>query len=367
MPMPGMRKRYDISSIVLNGRANIGDPPNLCYDSGMGRKPGQTHKQRAWYKRGTGPVAWLIFAAVRSAFALMQVFPVQWNLRTARLCARIWKRLLPRHFNRAVEHIRLALGDALSDRQVTDLADQCLENVTMFAVEAICLQRVVNRFTFARHIDLVNFDDLLRLLVSGQGFILVTGHYGSFELPGHLLATLGFDVHAVMRPLDNEYLNRFIVQSRRTHGLKLIDKKGAMATAEAIIRDGGLLAFIGDQDAGRKGMFVDFFGQPASTYKSIGLLAMSTKCPIVVGYARRRGHHARYEIGVERVIRPEEWTYEPDPLRWITQAYTSAIESTVRTEPSQYLWIHRRWKSKARTPGARKPHEMKNLITETQA
>jgi Kdo2-lipid IVA lauroyltransferase/acyltransferase len=302
-------------------------------------------KSKAWYKRGTGPIAWLMYAAVRSAFAIMQVFPVEWNLRTARLLAHVWKWLLPRHHRRAVEHLRIAFGAPCSEFELHRQADRCLEGVAMFAVEAVCLPRVINQFTFNRHVDLVNFKEVLHLLTTGQGFILVTGHYGPFELPGHLLALLGFDVHAVMRPLDNDYLNRFIVRSRRTHGLRLIEKKGATASAEAIIRDGGLLGFIGDQDAGRKGLFVDFFGRPASTYKSIGLLAMSTECPIVVGYARRRGHLAHYEIGVERIIRPAEWSDQPDQLRWITQAYTTAIESIVRAEPSQYLWIHRRWKS----------------------
>lgn len=306
-------------------------------------------KPKAWYKRGTGPIAWMIYAAVRSVFAVMQVFPVEWNLRTARLLSGVWKRLLPRHYDRALEHLRLAYGDTMSPVEIDRLARRCLECVTMFAVEAICLPRVVNGSTFDRYVELVNFDEALRLLATGQGFILVTGHYGPFELPGHLLSSLGFDVHAIMRPLDNAYLNRFIVRSRRTHGLKLVDKKGAAARAEQIIRDGGLLAFVGDQDAGRKGMFVDFFHQPASTYKSIGLLAMTTDCPIVVGYARRRGDRALYEIGVERVIHPQEWSNQDDPLRWITQAYTSAIESIVRVAPEQYLWIHRRWKSRPKS------------------
>jgi len=106
--------------------------------------------------------------------------------------------------------------------------------------------------------------------------------------------------------------------------------------------------FIGDQDAGRKGVFVDFFGQTASTYKSIGLLAMASGCPIVVGYARRCGNVARYEVGVQRIIHPHEWESRSAPLHWITQTYTTAIEETVRDAPEQYLWIHRRWKSQPR-------------------
>jgi KDO2-lipid IV(A) lauroyltransferase len=237
------------------------------------------------------------------------------------------------------------------------MAERCLASWTMFAVEAACLPRLISPFTWTRYIRLVDFEEVLRIMLGGQGAILVTGHYGSFELMGHLLAALGFDVVAVMRPLDNVYLNRFVVQSRRTNGLTLLDKKGAMQTAEQIARDGALLGFIGDQDAGRKGLFVDFFGRPASTYKSIGLLAMATGAPIIVGYARRRGTVARYDIGVQRIIRKEEWEGQDDPLRWITQAYTYAIEAIAREEPEQYLWFHRRWKSKprARCKQARTP------------
>lgn len=295
--------------------------------------------------KGSGFRAYLFYLAIRVVFAVMQVFPIEWNLVTARLLAKVWAVVLPRHRQRALAHLSAAYGGELSNRQLSALADECLAGVTMFAVEAVCLPRVMNALTWSRYIQLNNFDEALKLILGGKGVILVTGHYGSFELLGHLLACLGFKTTAVMRPLDNRYLNRFIVDSRRTHGLTLLDKKGATQDAETILRDGKLLGFIGDQDAGRKGVFVEFFGQPASTYKSIGLLALTTGCPIVVGYARRLGHRARYEIGVERIIHSQEWESQADPLTWITQTYTSAIEAFVRAAPEQYLWIHQRWKS----------------------
>ena len=211
---------------------------------------------------------------------------------------------------------------------------------------------LMNRFTWPRYVRVVNFKELVKHVLAGSGLIMVTPHYGSFELMGHLLACFGFRMAAVMRPLDNYYLNRFLVSTRRLHGLELFDKKGATASAEKFITEGGLLCFIGDQDAGRKGIFVDFFGRPASAYKSIGLLAMQTRRPIVVGYARRRDLEARYEIGVQRIIRPEDWEAQGDPLLWITQAYTAAMEAIVRAAPEQYFWMHRRWKSQ---PRKRKP------------
>jgi KDO2-lipid IV(A) lauroyltransferase len=108
------------------------------------------------------------------------------------------------------------------------------------------------------------------------------------------------------------------------------------------------VSFIADQDAGRKGVFVDFFGRPASTYKSIALLAMQHEAPVVCVYARRLGEQFAFELGAERIIRPEEWRDRDDPLTWITQEYTAAIERTVRRNPEQYLWVHRRWKHRPR-------------------
>ena len=286
---------------------------------------------------------------VRLAIAIMQIFPIDWNLRTARLLARLWILIMPRHRDRAIQHLTASFGRTLSPDEIARLAVRSLEGVVMFAVEVMCLPRLITRSTWSRHVTVVNFQDVVRLVIEGRGLIMVTGHFGSFELIGHVLASFKFPVAAVMRPLDNVYLNRFLVSARKMNGLTLFDKKGVMANAESFIENGGLLGFIGDQDAGRKGLFVEFFGRPASTYKSIGLLALRLKRPIVVGYARRYGHRAQYEVGVQRIIRPEEWENKDDPLRWVTQEYTSAIEAMVRRNPGQYLWIHRRWKSRPRS------------------
>lgn len=296
-------------------------------------------------KAKRGVLAWLIYALVRSALAVLQVFPIEWNLRAARALARGWALAMPRHRRLAVKHLEESYRGELSHAQIEHIADRCLAHWTMVMMELACAPRLLGPTTWAKYITPVNFEEVLQLLLDGQGLILVSGHYGPFEMSGYLLASLGFDVTAVMRPLDNEYLNRFIVESRRAHGLELLDKKGAMSHARSLIESGSPLAFIADQNAGSKGIFVNFFGRPASTYKSIGLLAMATNAPIVVGYSRRLGDRFRYEVGVQRIIHPREWESAENPLRFITEAYTAAIEATARVEPEQYLWIHRRWKT----------------------
>ncbi len=299
-------------------------------------------------KSKTGFKAWLLYALVRVAFCVVQMFPIEWNLRTARLLARFWIRVMPRHRERAIAGLKHAYGDELSDEKIRKLAEKSLANVVMFAIEAVCVPRMITTSTWPRYIQLHQVDELMRTLLANRGAILITGHYGSFEIMGHLLAAVGYPMVSVMRPVDNFYINNFLVRSRQIRGMKLLNKKGASAEVSTLLEEGSLVGFVADQDAGRKGVFVDFFGQPASTYKSIGLLAMSTNRPIAVGYGRRLGDHAQYEVGIARIILPEEWRDKPDPLRWITQTYTSALETVIREEPSQYWWLHRRWKSKPR-------------------
>ncbi|MBX3397000.1 MAG: lysophospholipid acyltransferase family protein [Phycisphaerae bacterium] len=249
------------------------------------------------------------------------------------------------HRRRAEEHIRTSFPEMASE-QISEIALSSMQHLAMLAVEVLRTPRQLTVWTWSRHVELRNLEDALRILLQKRGCIMLTGHYGNWEVLGYVLAILGFDIVAVMRPLDNEYINRYLLDRREASGLTLLYKKGATRSAPDVLDSGGALCFIADQNAGKKGVFVDFFGRKASTYKSIALLAMEYSVPIIVGCARRVGRGFRYEICVQRIIRPEEWAVQDDPLMWITREYTKGIEDMVREAPGQYLWIHRRWKSR---------------------
>ena len=178
----------------------------------------------------------------------------------------------------------------------------------------------------------------------GKGMLIVAAHYGDFEISGYLLGLFDFNVYSIARPLDNKYMSKYLYGIRERAGQKMIDKKGASEMMDKLIAEGATLCFIADQDAGRKGIFVDFFGRKASTYKSIGLLAITQDIPIAVAYSRRVDNRFYFEIGFNRIIFPEEWADKDNPLEWVTAEYTKAIEDFVREDPSQYWWLHRRWK-----------------------
>ena len=251
------------------------------------------------------------------------------------------------HRLRAEDHIRQSFPDWPESRIQAVALGSMQHWAMLFAIELIRTPQLVRPGTWARHVRLGDgLSDAIRILLSRQGCIMCTAHHGSFELLGFTLARLGFDITAVMRPLDNPYLNAMLLDAREAAGLKLLYKKGATRSAEDVLDSGGALCFIADQNAGSKGLFVDFFGRKASTYKSIGLLAMQHNVPIVVGCARRVSEKFFYQIDVNRIIRPEEWQGREEPLLWVTQEFSRAMEDFIRVAPEQYLWIHRRWKSR---------------------
>jgi len=307
------------------------------------------------------------YAALRFVVLVFHLFPVTVNLRTARVLGNVmWyligrdipilrKVLRRRHRDQIMANLRTALGDKYDDDALAEIGRKSCQHLVMFAVECLFTPRLVTLTTWRRYVRVKNFEQALRVLLQGKGVILFTGHYGSWELAGYTLACLGFDVSAVMRPLDNPYINRYLAEIRKRRGLTLLGKKGATAGASEALANGSALGFIADQDAGRKGLFVDFFGRQASTQKSVAYAAREFKVPVIVGCARRISWEKfLYELDAADVIYPEDWAGRDDEIFYITQRVMRAQEKMILVDPCQYLWLHRRWKTRPRDERAAK-------------
>ena len=304
-------------------------------------------------------VDYITYLVLRVVVAIFHMFPIDRNLRTARWMGDIlWKiintnvpvlnKVLKRkHRDQMMDNLRTAFGDQYTQKELEHIAHMSCRHLVMFAIECLFTERLITLYRWHRHITFKNFEPALKLLLENKGAILLTGHYGSWEVLGYMLATLGFDIVAVMRPLDNPYMNDYLVGIREQHGLRLLYKKGASASMEETIQSGSALAFIADQDAGHKGLFVDFFGKKASTYKSIALVARTLNVPLLVGCARRTSWEKfQYEVEAEEIIYPDQWQGQENEVLYITTRFNQAMERMVRKDPTQYLWLHRRWKSR---------------------
>jgi KDO2-lipid IV(A) lauroyltransferase len=306
---------------------------------------------------------WSQYVGARLAAATLTSFNLDANLRTAAGIGRGLYAVDARHRARANHNVSLAFPHWSAD-QVASVARGSFEHFVQLSVEVCYTPRVITHDTWARHAQIENLGGAIRLLNAGRPVILLTGHVGNWEVLGYLLAVLGYELDAIARPIDNPLINDWLLSIRQRQGMRIITKFDATNHMVETLNRGGALGFIADQNAGDKGLFVPFFGRLASTYKSIGLLAMQQQAPIVCGYAHRIGPGFHFELGTTDIIEPEDWADQPDPLYYITARYSRAIEAMVRKRPEQYLWMHRRWKSRPRFERQGKPmpkHLRRNL------
>jgi KDO2-lipid IV(A) lauroyltransferase len=290
----------------------------------------------------------LVYLGVRSLIALIQALPLRVCYRLSAAIAALAYRLDRRHRRVALENLRHAFGTGQSDAQIERLVEAVYQHFAAIIVEMAFIPRKLHETNWRDSVQLRDHQRIVELLLTRSPVILQTGHFGNWEVAGYLFGLFGFKPYSVARTLDNPFLERLVRSFRMRTGQRIIYKRGAYDQVEQVLRRGALLAFLNDQDAGQRGLFVEFFGRPASTHKGVGLLALQFRAPIVVGYARRLGPGIHYELAAADVILPEEVPNGPEALRYVTQRAAWALEAAIRQAPEQYLWLHRRWKHSPR-------------------
>jgi KDO2-lipid IV(A) lauroyltransferase len=287
-------------------------------------------------------VDFLVYLIVRLLVCVLQALSFEAASAFARFLAWLAYHVDKRHRLVALENVEKAFPGRYSDAERDALVRQVYRHFCTLVVEIVHIPRKLHVGNWKDHIVLDDGKRIVECLLSGRPLLIVTGHFGNWEMAGYALGLFGFTTHAIARPLDNPYLDDFLRSFREGTGQKLLAKHGDFERMEEILRTGGVIATLADQDAGQRGLFVDFFGRPASTHKAVALMALEHQVPmIVVGTPRLDG---RYHILTADAIYPEDYDRTPDAVRAITQRFTSDLEALVRRAPEQYFWLHRRWK-----------------------
>jgi KDO2-lipid IV(A) lauroyltransferase len=286
-----------------------------------------------------------------------------WQTLSPRSCARLATRLawvmchlLPRKWTRyhiARENLRQAFGEEKSAAELDQIIFGMWVHLFRLLSEIAHLPRKLHLHNTFDVIQFRNKELAVQTLLSDRPVLLLSGHFGNWEMAISVFGLFGFRMGVVARELDNPHLQNWFAHFRQNTGHRLIAKKSCFDGMLELLDQGGRFALLGDQDAGRGGVFVEFFGKPASTLKTIALLAQQYNALICVGCSRRlkdRGPHwERFELAVEELIDPSE-VISDNPILEITQRYTSALERAIRRAPEQYFWLHKRWKT---APGDR--------------
>jgi KDO2-lipid IV(A) lauroyltransferase len=256
-----------------------------------------------------------------------------------------------------MDNLAHSFGDHFDDAERDAIVRGVYRHFCRMLMEMLHIPRKLHPTTWRDRIELSGHEQVIDRLLRGGPVIMLTGHFGNWEMAGYLFGVFGFPPNSVARELDNPYLDRFLRSFRERTGQKMIPKNGGYDQMLEVLRNGGVLSMLADQDAGPRGLFVDFFGRPASTHKAIALLALEYQAPILVGFARRIGPGFRYEVGTEEFIHPSELSGDSSDVKLITQRFTHALERIIRRDPDQYLWLHRRWKHQPKPKSTRKAIE----------
>jgi len=289
---------------------------------------------------------YLTYLAVRVFICIVQALRLETCERLSELLASVFTDVIPLRRRLIEENLRHAFPE-LTDRQRRRLVKGMWKHLFLLVTEVAHAPRKIHETNWRQYFRLKRSDVLVRLLIDDRPLILVSGHFGNFELAGFMLGVLGFPTYTVARPLDNPYLHDFVNRFRGATGQHIIPTKGGYDQILAVLRSGGTMAFLADQYAGAKGCWVEFFGRPASAHKAIALLALDNDAPMSVGYALRLGRPLEYELVIGEVVDPRDAEDQTTTgVRPLTQWYSRTIENFVRLAPDQYWWLHDRWKDR---------------------
>lgn len=288
---------------------------------------------------------YLVYLAVRVVVCGVQAAPPAVGYAAADALAWLAYRVDRRHRLVAADNLRHAFPE-LSPAAIDRLVRGCYRHFVRLVVEIARLPRGLRVHNWRKYASLGNGHAIMGHVLADRPVLVVTGHFGNWELAGYVFGAVGFRTYAIARVLDNPHLERFLKSFRQHTGQTIIAKKDDFARLTEALKGNAKVATLADQDAGPRGVFVDFFGRPASAHKAVALMALEFNAVmLVVGVPRTR---AGYVIHCEEVIDPREYAGRPDAVRAITQRYHAALERVVRRHPEQYFWLHRRWKTRPR-------------------
>ncbi len=295
----------------------------------------------------------LVYFVVRLLICLVQAMRMETAARLARGIAWLFAEVLRIRAGVVDENLAHAFPH-LSPQSRRELARRMWDHLFLLVVEVAQTPRKLHETNWRDYVTLRNSDTMVRSLLSDRPTLIITAHFGNFEVAGYVLGILGFPTYTVARTLDNPYLDRFVNRFRSGSGARIVPKNGGYDQIVEVLGRGEAMAFLADQYAGEKGCWVEFFGRPASAHKAIALLALEHDAPVAIAAARRLDRPMRFEVDTPAAIDPRETGADVGTIRDLTQWYTSRLEEAIRRAPEQYWWLHRRWKD-TRKPRRKRP------------
>ncbi len=257
--------------------------------------------------------------------------------------------LLNAQKKRIQDNLAFAYPDLQGSERKQFIRNNLVHNFRVF-LEVSQAKKFSNREFTLKHVYPDQESSIEIFLNRSRPLIVIEGHFGNWEIPVAFVSARGAFVKFAAKHMRNPYVDAFTSRLRENYGGELIYLEQSLQLMRAL-KGNGTIGLVADQDAGRNGVFVPFFGRQASTFAGPGSLAYSTNADVILVTSIYEGQ-GRYRFSsriVYQGLAREEFPDIETATKAITQKWVAILEEEVRKNPEQYFWVHRRWKT--RPPG----------------
>jgi Kdo2-lipid IVA lauroyltransferase/acyltransferase len=279
---------------------------------------------------------------------LLQHLPEFIAFWLARLLGNIWYFIIP--IRRKV--VMLNLRIAFPDKSYRELQRLCRKTLISFMYNFVEFTRII-------HIDQKFIDERVTIdgmkamedaHALGKGIVVTSGHLGNWEVMGAAASRLGYPITYIVKRVKDQLLDDLINGWRREVGVDIIYARESGRKIVPHLKAGRTVAFMIDQDAGKKGVWIDFFNQPASTPRGAAVYALRTGAPVLFMYDIRKPG-GRHHVVIREVELNREDEVSEESITRAMEKLTTFLETAIRRYPEQYMWMHHRWRSWLRQQG----------------
>jgi KDO2-lipid IV(A) lauroyltransferase len=291
---------------------------------------------------------WLEYIAARGALWLLGILPRPLARALGVQAVRVLYWLRPPLRHASHWNLNLAFPD-WSAAQRSRAIRGVIRQVGWMAAEFAHFPRYT-RESIERVVLLDGFENYAAARDRGKGVLFLTGHFSAWELAPFAQALFGHPLHFLARPIDNDRVNRLINEYRSLSGNRPIDKNHSARAVLTLLRQGETVGVLIDHNASLdEGVFVDFFGVPACTTSGLARVALRTDAAVVPGFLLWDPDLRKYRLRLDKPIELVRTCDEERDIRENSARFTRVVEECVRRNPDQWLWVHKRWKT--RPPG----------------
>jgi KDO2-lipid IV(A) lauroyltransferase len=290
-------------------------------------------------------VKWFIYYMVAvAARRVVLLLPRKTALNLGVLLADLLFLLLHRDKARALENLSIAFGEEKRPGDILRLCHYCFESLGKGLMEVLQFPRLTSQ-NLDRLVAFEGKQNIDSALKMGRGVIILTAHFGNWELLGASLALSGYGVSFIVRPVRSSQLDALVNRNRESMGIGCIPRGRSVRDALRCLKRNELLGILADIDTRVDGVFVDFFGRPAFTPRGPMSIALKTGAALVPAFIIRQSDDT-HRVVIEKALKLRITGVLEEDIRVNTARFTKIIESYIRQYPEQWIWIHQRWKTR---------------------